>query len=53
MSSKKAAEIIPNLKEAEAMLILTSLDDKQVADILTKMSVDEAVKYTNLIASDS
>jgi flagellar motility protein MotE (MotC chaperone) len=51
MSSKKAAEIIPNLNEADAMLILTSLDDKQVADILTKMTVDDAVKYTNLLAS--
>jgi flagellar motility protein MotE (MotC chaperone) len=51
MTSKKAAEIIPNLNEADAMLILTSLDDKQVADILTKMTVDDAVKYTNLLAS--
>jgi flagellar motility protein MotE (MotC chaperone) len=51
MSSKKAAELIPNLNEADAMLILTSLDDKQVADILTKMTVDDAVKYTNLLAS--
>lgn len=51
MSSKKAAEIIPNLKEADAMLILTSLDDKQVADILTRMTVEDAVKYTNLLSN--
>jgi flagellar motility protein MotE (MotC chaperone) len=51
MSSKKAAEIIPKLKEADAMHILTSLDDKQVADILTKMTIDDSVKYTNMLAS--
>ncbi|MBU7592118.1 MotE family protein [Metabacillus halosaccharovorans] len=51
MSSKKAAEIIPNLAQDDALLILTSLDDKQVADILSKMSVDDAVKFTNLLNS--
>jgi flagellar motility protein MotE (MotC chaperone) len=51
MTSKKAAELIPNLNEVDAMLILTSLDDRQVADILSKMNVDAAVKYTNLLAS--
>lgn len=52
MTSKKAAEIIPNLSQDDAMLILTSLDDKQVADILTKMTVEDAVKFTNLIATN-
>ena len=53
MSSKKAAEIIPNLSQDDALLILSSLDDKQVADILSKMSVDDAVKFTNLLSSNS
>ncbi|QGQ46855.1 MotE family protein [Metabacillus sediminilitoris] len=53
MSSKKAAELIPGLKEDDALLILTSLDDRQVADILSKMIVDDAVKYTNLLAANS
>lgn len=53
MSSKKAAEIIPNLTQEDALLILTSLDDKQVADILSKMSVDDAVKFTNLLSSSA
>ncbi|MDQ0230532.1 MotE family protein [Metabacillus malikii] len=53
MSSKKAAEIIPNLNENDAMLILTSLNDKQVGDILSKMAVEDAVKFTNLLASTS
>lgn len=52
MSSKKAAEIIPRLSEENALLILTSLDDRQVADILSKMTVDEAVKYTNLLTAN-
>jgi flagellar protein FlbB len=52
MSSKKAAELIPRLKEADAILILTSLDDRQVADILSKMPVDDAVKYTNLLSAN-
>ncbi len=53
MSSKKAAEIIPNLTQDDALLILSSLDDKQVADILAKMSVEDAVKFTNLLSSNS
>ncbi|WP_226528286.1 MotE family protein [Metabacillus niabensis] len=53
MSSKKAAEIIPNLTQDDALLILSSLDDKQVADILSKMSVEDAVKFTNLLSSNS
>ncbi|WP_226665694.1 MotE family protein [Metabacillus litoralis] len=52
MTSKKAAEIIPNLSQEDAMLILTSLDDKQVADILAKMPVEDAVKFTNLLATN-
>lgn len=52
MTSKKAAEIIPNLSQDDAILILTSLDDKQVADILTKMTVEDAVKFTNLLATN-
>ncbi|MBZ5749874.1 MotE family protein [Metabacillus rhizolycopersici] len=53
MSSKKAAEIIPNLNEEDAILILTSLDDRHLADILSKMAVDDAVKYTNLLSSNT
>ncbi|MCM3441097.1 MotE family protein [Metabacillus halosaccharovorans] len=53
MSSKKAAEIIPNLSQDDALLILSSLDDKQVADILSKMSVEDAVKFTDLLSSNS
>jgi len=53
MSSKKAAEIIPNLSQDKALLILSSLDDKRVADILSKMAVEDAVKYTNLLSSSS
>lgn len=53
MSSKKAAEIIPNLKEDDALFILSSLDEKQVSDILTKMTIEDAVKFTNLIAADN
>ncbi|WP_299090082.1 hypothetical protein [uncultured Metabacillus sp.] len=53
MSSKKAAEIIPKLNNDEALFILTSLDDTQIADILAKMTVDDAVKFTNLLAENS
>lgn len=53
MSSKKAAELIPNLTQDDALLILSSLDDKQVADILSKMSVEDAVKFTDLLSSNS
>ena len=53
MSSKKAAEIIPNLNQDDAVLILTSLDDRHLADILSKMTVEDAVKYTNLLSSNN
>ncbi|MED4532514.1 hypothetical protein ABET51_08920 [Metabacillus fastidiosus] len=49
MSSGKAAELIPNLSTDEAMYILTSLKDKQVTDILSKMSTEDAVKYTKML----
>ena len=53
MSSKKAAEIIPNLNEEDALLILTSLDDRHLADVISKMTVEDAVKYTNLLSSNN
>jgi flagellar protein FlbB len=53
MSSKKAAQIIPNLNQDEAVLILTLLDDRHLADILSKMTVEDAVKYTNLLSPNT
>ncbi|USK35703.1 hypothetical protein LIT25_10610 [Bacillus sp. F19] len=50
MSSKKAAEIIPFLSDEEALLILTSIKDDQLIAVMEKMSVEDAAKYTKMLA---
>ncbi|MBD8068297.1 MotE family protein [Bacillus sp. PS06] len=50
MTPKKAALIIPNLEDAEAKLILSSLKTNTLAAILERMSPEDAAKFTKLLA---
>ncbi|TYS25471.1 MotE family protein [Bacillus subtilis] len=51
MDSGKAAKIIAQLKEQEALKILNGLSKKQLADILAKMTPVQAATYTEKIAA--
>ncbi|MFS0865104.1 MotE family protein [Fredinandcohnia sp. 179-A 10B2 NHS] len=49
MSPKNAALIIPKLNELEAKDILSSLETETLAEILEKMSPEDAARYTELL----
>ncbi|WP_170289282.1 MotE family protein [Metabacillus lacus] len=53
MSSKKAAEILPQLNNDEALRILNSMSDTQLAGVLGKMSTEEAAKFTALLTNSN
>lgn len=50
MSPKKAAEIIPQMSDQEAVNLLSKLKTDKVAAILEKMDAKNAAKYTSLLA---
>ncbi|MCL9969525.1 MotE family protein [Anoxybacillus kestanbolensis] len=50
MSPKKAAEIIPQMSDQEAVHLLSKLKTDKVAAILEKMDAANAAKYTSLLA---
>lgn len=50
MSPKKAAEIIPQMSDREAVDLLSQLKTDKVAAILEKMDAANAAKYTSLLA---
>ncbi|MGJ7035867.1 MotE family protein [Anoxybacillus eryuanensis] len=50
MSPKKAAEIIPQMSDQEAVNLLSKLKTDKVAAILEKMDAANAAKYTSLLA---
>lgn len=50
MSPKKAAEIIPQMSDQEAVNLLSKLKADKVAAILEKMDAQNAAKYTSLLA---
>lgn len=50
MSPRKAAEIIPQMSDQEAVNLLSKLKTDQVAAILEKMDAVNAAKYTSLLA---
>ncbi|MED0656737.1 MotE family protein [Anoxybacillus ayderensis] len=50
MSPKKAAEIIPQMSDREAVDLLSQLKTDKVAAILEKMDATNAAKYTSLLA---
>ncbi|WP_461200431.1 MotE family protein [Anoxybacillus sp. TBDG-1] len=50
MSPKKAAEIIPQMSDQEAVNLLSKLKTDKVAAILEKMDATNAAKYTSLLA---
>ncbi|MBB6175794.1 flagellar motility protein MotE (MotC chaperone) [Anoxybacillus tengchongensis] len=50
MSPKKAAEIIPQMSDQEAVNLLSKLKTDKVAAILEKMDAVNAAKYTSLLA---
>lgn len=49
MSAKKAAPILVQMDEAEALRILSSLKPDRVKDIFEKMSPQDAAKFTQLL----
>ncbi|SFA38256.1 Flagellar motility protein MotE, a chaperone for MotC folding [Anoxybacillus pushchinoensis] len=50
MSPRKAAEIIPQMSDQEAVNLLSKLKTDKVAAILEKMDAQNAAKYTSLLA---
>ncbi|AKS38049.1 hypothetical protein NP92_06605 [Anoxybacillus gonensis] len=50
MSPKKAAEIIPQMSDQEAVNLLSKLKTDKVSSILEKMDAVNAAKYTSLLA---
>lgn len=50
MSARKAAEIIPQMSDQEAVNLLSKLKADKVAAILEKMDAQNAAKYTSLLA---
>lgn len=50
MSARKAAEIIPQMSDQEAVNLLSKLKADKVAAILEKMDAVNAAKYTSLLA---
>lgn len=53
ISAKKAAPIIAEMSDDEALKILTSLKPDVLAAILEKMSAQDAAKYTALLTNNS
>ncbi|CUA80108.1 MotE family protein [Anoxybacillus suryakundensis] len=50
MTPKKAAEIIPQMSDQEAVNLLSKLKTDKAAAILEKMDATNAAKYTSLLA---
>ncbi|MDF2945979.1 MAG: hypothetical protein K0S51_658 [Bacillales bacterium] len=53
MSAKKAAEIIPQLSDDEAIMILSRISNSSVSAILEKMDAKAAAKYTGLLSKQN
>ncbi|MGG0657936.1 MotE family protein [Rummeliibacillus pycnus] len=53
MTPKKAAPVITNMKDAEALKILSSLKPETLAAILEKMPADKAAHYTELLSKNN
>lgn len=53
MAPKASAPVITNMKDAEAMKILSSLKPATLAAILEKMPSDKAAHYTELLSKNN
>ncbi|WP_102271457.1 MotE family protein [Cytobacillus massiliigabonensis] len=52
ISAKKAAPILSQMSETEALEILTNLKSDTLAEIMEKMEPEEAARYTKLLTAD-
>ncbi|TMU87786.1 hypothetical protein FGG79_06645 [Bacillus sp. BHET2] len=52
MSAKSAAPVLLNMKDDEAMKILSSIKPNTLADILEKMPPEDAARYTELLSTE-
>ncbi|SFA74036.1 MULTISPECIES: MotE family protein [unclassified Bacillus (in: firmicutes)] len=53
LSAKKAAPIITQMKDEEALKILTNVSAETLASIMENMEPDQAAKYTQLMTNES
>lgn len=53
MSAKKAAPIINGMQDREAIMILSNLKPDILASMLENMTVEQAARYTTILANDS
>lgn len=53
MSAKKAAPIIAQLNNEEALKILTNIKSESLAAIMEKLPAEDAAKYTELLTNES
>jgi flagellar motility protein MotE (MotC chaperone) len=52
ISAKKAAPILSQMSETEALQILTNLKSDRLAEIMEKMEPEDAARYTELLTAD-
>lgn len=52
ISAKKAAPILSQMSEMEALEILTNLKSDKLAEIMEKMEPEDAARYTELLTAD-
>nr|WP_281064436.1 hypothetical protein [Cytobacillus eiseniae] len=52
ISAKKAAPILAQMTEEEAIQILTNLKSDTLAAIMEKMEPEDAARYTELLTAD-
>ncbi|KOP82138.1 MotE family protein [Cytobacillus solani] len=52
ISAKKAAPILSQMSETEALEILTNLKSDKLAEIMEKMEPEDAARYTELLTAD-
>lgn len=52
ISAKKAAPILSQMSETEALEILTNLKSDTLAEIMEKMEPEDAARYTELLTAD-